>query len=180
MKTLLVLTLLLLAAARASAQTASQLYTEAARTYEAGDANAAKQKLRLALEVDKNFRPAAALLAKITAEERQAGAPPVGVSVQTLQRVVVPVDFQNTTLQTAVEILRQRISEKSAGKVEPNFVLRLPPELANKKVSLRLNNVPASEVMRYLGSLAGVEFKVEAYAITVTPAGASAAPVPTP
>ena len=175
---LLLAVLLTLAGTRASAQTASQLYTEAAQTYEAGNADAAKQKLRLALEVDKNFRPAAALLAKITSEERQAGAQPTGVSVQTLQRVIISFDFQNTTLQTAVEALRQRISEKSGGRVEPNFVLRLPPDLANKKVSLRLNNVPASEVMRYLGSLAGVDFKVEPYAVSVVPAGAAPAPTP--
>lgn len=91
---------------------------------------------------------------------------------------MVSFDFQNKTLQTAIEALRQRISEKSSGRVEPNFVLRLPPDLANKKVTLRLNNVPASEVMRYLGGLAGVDFKVEPYAISVVPAGATPAPTP--
>ena len=72
MKTVLFLAVcLLLAASRLSAQTASQLYTEAAQTYEAGNMDAAKQKLRLALEVDKNFRPATVLLAKIAADERR-------------------------------------------------------------------------------------------------------------
>ena len=180
MKTFLALAVCLtVLVGHASAQTASQLYTEGVQTYEAGDASAAKQKLRLALEVDKNFRPAAALLAKIAAEEHRAGALPSGASVQSLQRVMVPVDFQNTDLQTAIEILRQRIAEKSAGRVAVNFVLRLPPELAGKKVTLRLDRVPATEAMRYLGSVAGVDFKVEPYAVTVAPA-AAAVPVPTP
>ncbi len=155
----------------ASAQTASQLYNEGVQTYEAGNVDAAKQKLRLALEIDKNFRPASILLNKIAAEERQAGSQPMGVSVKSLEKVIVPIDFNDTTFQTAVEILRQRISEKSGGKVEVNFVFKLPPELANKRVTLHLDHVPASEAMRYMGSLAGVEFKIEQYAVLVVPAG---------
>ena len=157
----------------ARAQSASQFYTEAVQTYEAGDIAGAKQKLRLALEVDKNFRPAAALLTKIASDEKQAGAQPMGVSAQTLSKVIVPIDFKDTSLQTAIEILRQRISEKSGGKVEVNFVLKLPPDLANKRISIHLDRVPATEVMRYIGSLAGVEFKIEQYAVMVVPAGSS-------
>ena len=167
---------------RVPAQTASQLYGEGVQTYEAGNVEAAKQKLRLALEVDKNFRPAAALLAKIAVEERRAGTQPVGVSIKTLEKVIVPVEFKDTTFQTAVEVLRQGISEKTNGKVEVNFVLKLPPNLANKRVSLHLDRVPVTEVMRYLGSLAGVDFKIEQYAVMVVPAGspAAAAASPTP
>ncbi len=168
----------------AKGQTASQLYNEAAMTYNSGDAAGAKQKLRLAIEVDPNFRPAAALLTKIAAEEKQAGAQPMGVSAQTLSKVLVPVEFKDTTLGTAIEILRQRISEKSGGKVEVNFVVKLPPELANKRISLHLDHVPAIEVMRYMGSLAGVDFKVEQYAVMVVPAtsqaSAASSPAPTP
>ena len=168
----------------AKGQSASQFYTEAVQTYEAGDTAGAKQKLRLALEVDQNFRPAAALLTKIAADEKQAGAQPLGVSAQTLSKVIVPIELKDTSLQTAIEILRQRISEKSGGKVEVNFVLKLPPDLANKRISIHLDRVPASEVMRYMGSLAGVEFKVEQYAVMVLPVGSSqssaAAPAPTP
>ena len=88
----------------------------------------------------------------------------------------MPVDFKDTSLQTAVEILRQRISEKSGGKMEVNFVLKLPPDLANKKISMHLDHVPATEVMRYMGSLAGVDFRMEQYAVMVVPAGSQSAP----
>ena len=179
---LLTVAAVLAVSAAASAQTASQFYTEAVQTYEAGDVNAAKQKLRLALEIDGNFRPASALLTKIAADEKKAGTQPVGVSAQTLSKVIVPVEFKDTSLKTAIEILRQHISEKTGGKVEVNFVLRLPPDLENKKITLELNHVPASEVMRYIGSLAGVDFKVEQYAVLVVPVGAQApaSPAPTP
>ena len=170
---------LLLPPSLARAQSASQLYTEGVQTYNAGDAAAAKQKLRLALEVDPNFRPAAALLTRIASDEKQVGAQPAGASPQALSKIIVPVDFKDTSLQTAIEVLRQRVSEKSGGQVAVNFVLKLPPDLANKKISLQLDHVPATEVMRYMGSLAGVDFKLEPYAVMVVPAGA-AAPSPTP
>ena len=107
------------------------------------------------------------------------------MSAQTLSKVIVPVDFKDTSLQTAIEMLRQRISEKSGGKVEVNFVLKLPPDLTNKKISMHLDRVPATEVMRYMGSLAGVDFKMEQYAVMVVPAGSGApsaavSPAPTP
>ena len=174
--TLLAVVLAVPSAARA--QSASQLYTEAVQTYEAGDVAGAKQKLRLSLEIDKNFRPSATFLTKIANDEKQAGTQPAGVSAQTLSKVIVPVDFKDTTLQVAIEALRQRISEKSGGKVEVNFVLKLPPDLANKKITIHLDRVPASEVMRYIGLYAGVDFKIEQYAVMVVPAGSSAPAAP--
>ena len=98
--------------------------------------------------------------------------------------MIVPIELKDTSLRTAIEILRQRISEKSGGKVEVNFVLKLPPDLENKRISMRLDRVPATEVMRYMGSLAGVDFKIEQYAVMVVPTGLSqatgASPAPTP
>ncbi len=177
----LISAVLLAAPDRARGQSASQLYTEGAQSYEAGDVDGAKQKFRLALEVDQNFRPAATLLAKIAADEKQVGAQPLGVSAKTLEKVIVPVEFKDTTLQTAIKILRQRISEKTGGKVEVNFVLKLPPELANKRISIHLDRVPATEVMRYIGSLAGVDFNIQQYAVMVVPAAAkTTAASPTP
>ena len=47
---------LLTGTSAAKGQSASQIYTDAVQTYEAGDIPGAKQKLRLALEADHNFR----------------------------------------------------------------------------------------------------------------------------
>ena len=170
--------LVLAAPPRAAAQTASQHYTEGMQNYEAGNLDRAKQNFRLALEVDKNFRAAATMLTKIDADEKQAGAQGLGVSAKTLEKVIVPVDFKDTTLEIAIETLRQRISERSDGKVEVNFVLKLPPELAKKRVTIHLDHTPATEVMRYLGGVAGVDFKIEQYAVMVVPAGAPTAAAP--
>ena len=169
----------------AHAQTASQVYTQAVETFNRGDVEGAKQKLQRALEVDPNFRPASALLARITAAQRP-GVPGPGISAKTLDHTVVPVEFNNTTLTSALEIIRQKAAETSGGKLQINFAVNLPPELANKKVTLKMDHVPLSEVLRYVGEMAGVSFEKEQYAILVTPAvdkaaaSANPAPVGTP
>lgn len=168
-----------LAVGAASAQTATQVYTEAIEAYKQGDVESAKHKLALALEIDKNFRPANALLNRITADERAAGANLPGLSVKALQTTVVPVEFKDTNLTGALEFLRQRTEEVTGGKLKLNFAVNLPPELANKRVTLKLDRVPVMEIMRYIGELTGISFQVQKYAILVTPA-ASPATAPTP
>lgn len=155
------------------AETASQLYAQGVEAYNQGDAVGAQHKLQLALEVDRNFRPANLLLAKMAAEKRQATAPAaVGMSVKVLERTVVPVEFSNTTLDSALEYIRQKALEDSGGKVAINFAVNLPPELVNKRVTLKMDHVPVPELLRYIGEIAGVSFDRQPYAIVVTPAAA--------
>ena len=163
-------------------QTAAQLYDAAVQAYQGGDVAEAKRKLQLTLEVDKNFRPASALLGRIDLEQQkpaasgQTAAAPVPLRL--LQTMAFPVEFKDTTLSTALESIRQQVEQTSGGKAQINFVLQLPPDLANKKVTLRLNHVPVLDVLHYVGDLAGVKFQVQPYAITVVPLGAVASPHP--
>ena len=137
----------------------------------------AKHKLQLALEIDKNFAPASTLLNRINLmQQQQAGGQAGGaVPVATLRTMAFPIEFKDTSLTTALEYIRQQVEAASAAKAQVNFVLELPPELANKKVTLRLNHGPVMEVLHYLGDLAGVSFQVQPYAIAVVPAGAASA-----
>ncbi len=155
------------------AQTASQEYAQGVAAYNRGDVDGAKQKLQLALAVDANFRPASALLTRIAAEKHQPAA--AGFNAKTLERTVIPVEFSNTTLDSALEYIRQKVAEQSGNKVMINFAVNVPPEMANRKITLKMDNVPVLEVLRYMGELAGVKFEKQQYAIAVTPAGDSAA-----
>jgi hypothetical protein len=167
---------------RAQAQlTATQLYSDAVQSLKTGDVDDAKHKLELALEVDKSFQPASALLRRISLMQSQAQSGGTGAATvprHTLETLSFPVEFKNTTLQTALEYIRQQVEQVSGGKAQVNFVLQLPPELANKKVTLELNHVPVMEVLHYLGDLAGVTFDVQKYAIAVTPAASAPAATP--
>ena len=186
------LLLLLVAAAlvsphRAPAQTTSQVYSQAVEAFNRGDMEGAKQKLQRTLEIDPNFRPATALLARIAASQRPGAAATPGLSAKALEHTVVPVEFNNTPLTGALEYIRQKAAEASGGKLQINFAVNIPPELANKKITLKLDHVPVSEVLRYVGDLAGISFERQQYAIVVTPAPdksavtpANSAPVGTP
>ena len=173
---------LLLSCHTVHAQTASQCYAQAVQAYNQGDIDGAKHQLALTLEIDKNFRPATALLQRIAQDQRaSAGATPAAVvPVKSLERMVVPVEFKDTSLQSALEYIRQHIEAGSGGKTAVNFVLNVPPELANKRISLQLDHVPVTELLRYVGDLAGVSFQFQKYAIVVTPADSIALPAATP
>ena len=160
----------------ASAQTATQVYAEGVEAYKQGDVETAKHKLAMALEIDRNYRPASLLLGKIASDQRASASGAPGLSSRMLEKTVVPVEFKDTTLNSALEFLRQRADETTGGKLKLNFAVNLPPELANKRVTLKLDRVPVSEVLRYIGDLTGVRFEVQQYAILVTPAAAVSAP----
>lgn len=179
---LLAVALILLTVHPARAQTASQLYAQGVQSYNQGDAEPAKRQLQLALEVDKNFHPATALLNRITLERQAASAsvPAATLSARTLERMTVPVEFKDTTLQSALDFIHQKIESVSNGKTQVNFVLNVPPELANKKITLQLDHAPVTELLRYVGELAGVNFQIQKYAVLVTPAAPGIAPTPTP
>ena len=163
------------------------LHAQGVEAFNRGDTEGAKQKLRLALQVDPNFRPASALLARMAAERAQAGAVAPGLSARALERMVVPVEFSNTTLNSALEFIRQKAAEQSGGKLQINFALNLPPEYLSKRITLKMDHVPVMEVLRYMGDQAGVQFEKQPYAIAVTPVGdkptginSTATPLPSP
>ena len=168
--------LLALTALPVQAQLPSQLYADAVAAYKAGKVAEAKHKLQLTLEIDKNFRPASEMLNRINLAQQQDRASGVTqMSPKVLEQTVFPVEFKETSLQTALEYIRQQAEEKSAGKAQLNFVLQVPPEVANKKITLRLSHVPVSEMLHYIGNLAGVSFEMQRYAIAVVPATAASA-----
>lgn len=154
------------------AQTASQVYNQAVETYSRGDKEGSAQQLLQALQIDRNFRPASVLLARIVQEKTQKDVP--GFNKKTLDATRISVEFNNTPLTGALDFIRAKMAEATNDKVLINFAVNLPPDLANKKVTLNLQAVPVSEVLRYLGDLAGVKFDRQQYAMVVTPAGAVA------
>ena len=79
--------------------------------------------------------------------------------------MIVPVEFKDTSLQSAVEYLGSR-SKQRRRQGAVNFVLNVPPELANKKVTLEMDHVPVTGSCGTSGELAGVSFQIEKYAIS--------------
>lgn len=154
----------------------SDLLVDAQRTYIRGDLAAAKEKFTLVRKLDPNNRTASSYLRRIIADEQtqQAGKPPVTATEAALRKLILDkVDHQEATLADVLEFLRQKGNNLAAGKVAINFVLQLDEASKASKVTLTLQKVPFTEVLRYIGELANVQFTYEAYAIVVKPKGAS-------
>lgn len=96
-----------------------------------------------------------------------------------LKSVVIPqVEFKDADLDSVFLFLIQKTEELSQGKVKPNFIYNGSAEQGNRaQITLRLTNVPVTEVIRYVGQLTSTSFVYEAHAVVGTPLqGATAQP----
>src|SRR5262249_26046572 len=90
------------------------------------------------------------------------------------------------TLGSALDYLKKAVNRQSGGKIAINFVVQLPAEQQNsQQVTLNLSQVPFTEALKYLGTVANLDFVFDKYAIVVkpkaetVPATAPAVPAPT-
>ena len=172
LKTSLVTALVtLLAAASAFSDDAGQLLSEAQAAYLRGDMESAKRNFEIVNRLDPRNKTAIGYLRMIKAQEAKKGGSGGSDQEKQLQALIVPqVQFRDATLGSALEYLRQQATKISGGKTSVNFVVQLPDEMVKSQaVTLSLTNVPFSEVLRYLGDLAGISFTYEKYAIAVRP-----------
>ena len=104
-----------------------------------------------------------------------------------LNKLIVPVvDFQNISLEEAVRRVRILSRELDINQLDQrkrgvNFVMRLgnegggfAPKIRQKKVNLKLRNVPLSTVLDYVCQQTGTYWKHERYAIIIRPEGTDA------
>lgn len=159
----------------------ADLMTEAQRAYIRNDLTAAKEKFELVRKLDPANKTAVSYLRRIMADEIQqnAGKAPRNVTQEALQKLIMEkVELREASLAEALEFLKQKGNQLGGGKVAINFVLQLDDATQNAKITVALQKVPFSEVLRYVGDLAGVQFVYEPYAIVVKPKG-NAQPAPT-
>ena len=161
-------------AAAAFAQSAQQVLTEAQSAYLRGDLDTAKRNFELVLKLDPSNRTAIGYLKMIQTKQAQAGVS--DQQQKQLEKLILPkVELREATLGASLDFLRQKAKELSDGKAAVNFVVQVPDEVVKSTpITLSLTNVPFTEVLRYIGNLASVEFVYEKYAIAVKPRGASA------
>jgi hypothetical protein len=163
--------LLTITAGAIAADPVNDLLTEAKAAYQRGELDAAKAKLQAVKTLDPKNQAAAAFLKQIQAKEAAQG----GGSDRALTTVIVPsVQFREAELSAVLEALRQQVGKLTGGKQAVNFVVQLPEDQAKTPITLSLSNVPFTEVLKYIGTLANVTFTYDKYAIMVRPAGAAA------
>jgi hypothetical protein len=154
----------------------TDMQAEAERAYIRGDLAAAKEKFELIRRLEPNNRTAVAYLRRIVADEaqRNAGKAPPNTTQAALTKLILEkVDFREATLVDVLDFLKQKGNQLGGGKLAINFVFQLDEAARNAKVTVTLNNAPYSEVLRYIGELANVQFVYEPYAIVVKPKSAA-------
>ena len=151
----------------------SSLLSQAQRAYMAGDVATAKSLFEQIVAADPQNIAARNYLKAIAEAEVQAG--PGAKMEKQLRSLILPkVEFKDATLDSTLDALRQQASKASGGKIEPNFVIQ-PGVNKDAPVTLRLNNIPFMEVLRYVGELVKADFVVDRYAIVVKPRAVAAA-----
>lgn len=153
----------------------NQLLKEAQTAYQRGELESARAKFESAIALDPKNPVAIGFLRQIQVKLAQQNTNPE----RALAALIVPkVEFKDAELSAVLDALRQLAAKLSDGRQSVNFVAQLSPEQAKLPISLTLANVPFTEVLKYIGTLASVSFTYDKYAIIVRPA--SAAPAPTP
>ena len=161
----------------AFAEDVSDLLTDAQRTYFRGDIAAAKEKFNLVRKLDPANRTAQGFLRRIVADEaaQQTGKLAPNATETALKKIILEkVDFHDATLVELLDFLKQKGNQLGDGKVAINFVIQLDEQAKGARVTLSMQKVPFTEVLRYIGDLANVQFTFDPYAIVVKPKGAAA------
>ncbi|MDX1679794.1 MAG: Amuc_1098 family type IV pilus outer membrane protein [Akkermansiaceae bacterium] len=122
----------------------------------------------------------------------------IALITEKLRRIKVNVDFNDTTVEDAIEFLRQRARELDTVELDPdkkgvNFVVRTPDNaggvgaddglgdalggadfgggnLGQKRIpELRLRNVPLEVALDYICEATDLRYKIDNYAVTLVP-----------
>jgi len=90
---------------------------------------------------------------------------------QKLQTIIIKqVDFTDATIEDAARFLTTKTREEDITGAGISFIVKNEKARSEARpFSLRLKNVPAGEVLRYICNIAGVKFKVEEFAIFIVP-----------
>ena len=140
------------------------LYDEAVTAFKKGDYGTARQLLEAVVAQNPNDARARNLLRAATVQEKG------GSLESSLKQVILPtVDLKETSGREAFLYVAQKVKEASGGKVALNLVW-LVPETNGAKVTLSLQNIPTTDVLKYLADLAGYRLAYEAHALKVSEA----------
>jgi len=151
----------------AFAQSSQQLLTEAQRAYIGGHVEIAKEKFQVVLQRDPENVTARNYLRMIaTAEKAGGGTSPLQNELQSI--VLEKIDLKDASFGSALEYLKQQVAKRTEGKTQVSFVVNLPAEFSQEqKVTLNLAGIPFTEALHYLCEMAGVEYKIEKYAVVI-------------
>ncbi|MDF1810753.1 MAG: hypothetical protein P1V20_01005 [Verrucomicrobiales bacterium] len=162
-------------------QSLATVHREGVSLFNAGDYQGALVKFQQVLRAKPSYIHARVYAAKC----KQAIAENLGPKKtmgDSLAKVMVPsVDFQEVPLGDALTYISQRTQELTAGKLTPNIIFTGTQEQrTNSKVTFKMNQVPMTTILKYIGAQTRCKIQYEEHAITVTPIDNTPKTVSTP
>jgi len=165
-KNLYILSGILLLSSTGFGETAKELYDEAVVLYNKGEITEAVAKLKRASELSPNTSAYKNAYIKLSRNEKEIV---YKLKVNQLNKIVIPqVDFQDETVSNALKKLTVAIetfNEENKTTYNSNFVIK-SSELADKKITLSIKNVPLKVVLENINLLSNSTYKVEDYLIS--------------
>lgn len=154
--------------AETPAQAAEKLYRSGVAAEQAGDPNSAKAAYTQALRQNPSHANARFRLAQLRTTSPQIAAK--GRELKVGQVMLPQVAFEDATLEEAIAALTTMLEKESKGEVNPNFVIQDPKDkLADKRITLRLKNIPARGALQHILAQAGARVTYDEFAIVITP-----------
>ncbi len=98
-----------------------------------------------------------------------------------LDNIILPqIAFEDSSLEEAIDFIRQRANEiGSTDGQDLNFTINLGPAdspaaraVREKRISLRLNNVPVSQALKYITQTTGTTYTTDNFSVLINGAGA--------
>lgn len=152
------------------AQQVELFYNLAVKAYEDGDTEAAREALRSALALNRSHAHSIALARKMRVSGNQNQ---LAKRKRIFNNVMIPlVDLDNASFSDAINVLAKNVETESKSKVIPNFIIQdRSKSLDTVKITLKLRNVPAGDVLDHLLRSAGASASFGKYTTIIRPRG---------
>lgn len=164
------MTALLFLSTPVSAQTSMQeVYNQAVVDFDAGKLDDAQKGFERVLKANPRYVYARKYLTQIQQKRKTGGNTAATIEPQVKQIVLDTVEFEGASLKDVMTYLSQKAEEQTGGAFVPNFVYRGTAEQAAVPVTLKLRNIPMTDVIKYVGQTTGTQFTYDKYSVVGVP-----------
>jgi hypothetical protein len=141
-------------------------YTAGVLAVNRGDVTKAEKEFRAVLQLEPQNPHARFQLSQLMLNRTKIAATHRQLSMR--QTVIADVDYVDATVSESLETLTVQVKKATKDKFAPNFIIKDPQgKLKDKTVTLKLANIPASQVIEYIASSTGCKITYEEHAILV-------------
>ena len=148
----------------AKAEDLNAVFQQGRAAYYKGDMDTAYQLLSRVAAANPKHTETANMLAYIRAHHQPKDE---SLKNQYASVTLPKVEMADVTLTEAIEGLRALSKNASNGKVTPNVIVK-GEELAQRKLTLSLANVPLSEALNYVTQLVGAKATYDKHAVILS------------